>query len=70
MGFVTLMSSTFGRWARIVVGLVLVIASLTWGIVGAIFFFIGLMLIAAGASDTCYFAPLFGRSFNGSDNRR
>jgi hypothetical protein len=31
---------------------------------------IGLLLIAAGASDTCYFAPLFGRNFNGNDNRR
>jgi hypothetical protein len=31
---------------------------------------IGLLLIAAGASDTCYFAPLFGRNFSGNDNRR
>ena len=70
MGFTAFMSSTFGRWARIVVGLVLAIAALTWGPVGAIFFFIGIFLISAGASDTCLFAPLFGRGLNGNDNRR
>jgi general stress protein CsbA len=70
MGFVTLFSSTFGRWLRIVVGLVLVIASLTWGPVGAIFFFLGLVLISVGASDTCLLAPLFGRGFNGNESRR
>ena len=70
MGFIAFMASTFGRWARIIVGLVLVIAALTWGPIGAIFFFIGLLLIAAGASDTNYFAPLVGRGFNGNDNRR
>lgn len=70
MGFTAFMSSTFGRWARIIVGLVLAIAALTWGPIGAIFMFVGLMLIAAGASDSCYFAPLFGRGLNGNDNRR
>lgn len=70
MGFTAFMSSTFGRWARIVVGLVLVIAALTWGPIGAIFFFIGLMLIAAGASDTCYFGSLLGHGLNGNENRR
>lgn len=70
MGFTAFMSSTFGRWARIVVGLVLAIAALTWGPVGAIFFFIGIMLIAVGASDTCLLAPLFGQGLNGNENRR
>lgn len=70
MGFTAFMSSTEGRWARITVGIVLVFAALTWGPIGALFFFLGLMLISAGASDTCYFAPLFNRGFNGNDNRR
>lgn len=70
MGFVAFMSSTFGRWARIVVGLVLAVAALTWGPIGGIFFFIGIMLISLGASDTCLFAPLFGRGFNGNESRR
>lgn len=70
MGFVAFMSSTFGRWARIVVGLVLALAALTWGPIGAIFFFIGIFLISAGASDTCLFGPLVGRGFNGKDSRR
>ena len=70
MGFTAFMSSTFGRWARIVVGLVLAIAALTWGPVGAIFFFVGIILISVGASDTCLFAPLFGQGLNGNENRR
>lgn len=70
MGFIAFMSSTFGRWLRIAVGLVLAIAALTWGPVGAIFFFLGLILISVGASDTCLFAPLFGRGLNGNESRR
>jgi hypothetical protein len=70
MGFVAFLSSTFGRWARITVGLVLALAALTWGPIGAVFFFIGVMLISAGASDTTLLGPLFGRSYNGKDSRR
>lgn len=71
MGFIAFMSSTFGRWARIVVGLVLAIVALTLvPVAGFLVMFVGIMLIAVGASDTCLFAPLFGRSFEGSDSRR
>lgn len=71
MGFIAFMSSTFGRWARIVVGLVLAIVALTLvPVAGFLLMFVGIMLIAVGASDTCLLAPLFGRSFEGSDSRR
>jgi uncharacterized membrane protein YgaE (UPF0421/DUF939 family) len=71
MGFVAFMASTFGRWARIVVGLVLAFVALTLvPVAGVIVMSVGLLLIALGASDTCLFAPLVGRSFNGSDSRR
>ena len=71
MGFVAFMSSTFGRWLRIVVGLVALIVSFTLvPVAGFIVAFVGILLIAVGASDTCLFAPLFGRSFEGSDSRR
>lgn len=71
MGFVALMSSTFGRWARVVVGLILAIVALMWGpVLGPIFVSVGILLIALGASDTCLFAPLFGRGLNGNQSRR
>lgn len=71
MGFIAFMSSTFGRWLRIVVGLVLAVVALTLvPVAGFLVLFVGIMLIAVGASDTCLFAPLFGRSFEGSDSRR
>lgn len=71
MGFIAFMSSTFGRWARVIVGLVLAIAALMWGpILGIIFVSVGILLIAVGASDTCLFAPLFGRGLNGNQSRR
>lgn len=71
MGFVAFMSSTFGRWLRIVVGIVVAVAALTWvPVAGFLGLFVGIFLIAAGASDTCLFGPLFGRSFEGSESRR
>lgn len=71
MGFIAFMSSTFGRWARIVVGIVLAFVALTLvPVAGVIVMSLGLFLIAVGASDTCILAPLVGRSFNGSDSRR
>lgn len=71
MGFIAFMSSTFGRWLRIVVGIVLAFVALGLApIAGLIVMSLGILLIAVGASDTCLLAPLFGRSFNGSDSRR
>jgi len=70
MGFIAFMSSTFGRWARIIIGLVLAVAALTWGPIGAIFFFLGIFLISVGASDTCLLAPLASRGMNGNESRR
>jgi hypothetical protein len=71
MGFIAFLSSTFGRWLRIVVGLVLAIVALLLGpVVGFIVFSFSILLIATGASDTTLLAPLVGRGFNGSDSRR
>jgi hypothetical protein len=71
MGFIAFISSTFGRWLRIVVGVVLLfVALMLVPIAGVIVMSVGIFLIAAGASDTTLLAPLVGRSFNGSDSRR
>jgi hypothetical protein len=64
------MSSTAGRWTRILVGLVLLIGGFCWGPWGFIASVLGVVLIAVGASDTCLIAGWFGRGYNGSDHRR
>ncbi len=65
--FFGFMASTWGRIARIVAGVVLIVLGLvsvggTWGYVLAV---VGLVPLAAGLFDFCVFAPLFGLPFNG-----
>lgn len=67
---IALLSSTFGRWLRIVVGLVLLIAGFCLGPWGSIACVVGVIMMAAGASDVCLLAPLFGGKVAGSANRR
>lgn len=67
---IALLSSTFGRWLRIVVGLILLIAGFCLGPWGSIACVVGVVMMAAGASDVCLLAPVFGRPLAGSANRR
>jgi hypothetical protein len=66
MAFAKWMASGWGRVARIAAGLILIGFGLylqnTWGLVMAI---VGLAPLAAGSSNFCLFAPLFGGPFNG-----
>lgn len=70
MGFIALMASTAGRWLRVIVGIVLLVGGFCWGPWGYIASVLGVLLISVGASDTCLFAPLFGRGLNGNQSRR
>jgi len=72
MGLVNFMVTPTGRLLRIVAGIVLIALGLlvvkdTGGIVLAV---IGLVPLLAGIFDVCVFAPLFGGSFSGEENRR
>ena len=65
--FVLFMSSTAGRIARIVAGIVLI----TWGLIGlagitgVIVAVVGAVPLVAGLFDFCLFAPLFGSPMSG-----
>lgn len=72
MAFVKFMVSPAGRLLRIVAGIILIALGLlvvkdTGGIVLAI---VGLVPLAAGVFDLCLFAPLFGWSLSGKENRK
>ncbi len=64
------LASTAGRWTRIVVGIVLLIGGFCWGPWGFIASALGVIFIAAGASDTCLLAGWAGRGYNGNEIRR
>ena len=72
MVFVKFMSSTTGRWVRIIAGIALVAIGLavlqnTAGIILAV---VGLVPLLAGLVDVCVFAPLFREPFSGQAARR
>jgi hypothetical protein len=69
MGFVNFMSSTAGRVARIVAGIVLIIIGALTGGAGWIIAIIGLVPLLAGAFDVCLFAPLLKQPMSGKDIR-
>jgi type IV secretory pathway VirB2 component (pilin) len=67
------LASQTGRYARIIVGIVLIVIGLllvngdaSWGWIVVI---VGLVPLAAGVFDFCLFAPLFGKPFKGADLR-
>jgi hypothetical protein len=61
MEILKFMSSTFGRFARIVAGIVLVIVGIALGGGWLALSLVGLVALLAGALDVCLFAPLFGQ---------
>lgn len=65
MEMLKFMSSTFGRFARIVVGIVLVIMGIALGSGWLVLSLVGLVALLAGALDVCLFAPLFGQPLKG-----
>ena len=72
MGFAKFMSSTLGRWIRIIAGAALLAIGLflvhgTWGIVLAV---VGVVPFLAGIFDVCVIGALFLRTpFRGADLR-
>jgi hypothetical protein len=70
MIFLTFMSSPVGRIVRIVAGLALIGVGLVLGGTGGIVLaVVGLVPLAAGASDVCLLAPLAHKPFAGKHFR-
>ena len=71
MAFAQFMNSTFGRWARIVVGLVMLVAGplVLGGAAGVIVAALGLVPLAAGVFDFCLLAPILSVPWSGSKIR-
>ncbi len=69
--FVKFMSSTTGRIARIVAGLVIIALGLlvVHGTAGIVLAIVGILPLVAGLFDFCVFAPLFGAPFSGKQVR-
>ena len=66
MGFVRFMSTTAGRVVRVVAGLALIIGGLlAGGAAGWVIAVVGVVPLAAGATNVCLFAPLFHARFHG-----
>lgn len=64
------LASQNGRIARIVAGLVLIVAGFLIGdTAGIVIAVIGVVPLAAGALDICLFAPLFGQPLQGPQIR-
>jgi hypothetical protein len=61
------LASSAGRLVRVVAGLVLIVVGIAvvQGVVGWILAIVGLVPLAAGVFDWCFFAPLFGLPFAG-----
>lgn len=74
MKFASFMASGAGRTIRIVAGLaVFVLAFFTFAVSPILMIalmLVGLLVVAAGASNTCYFAPLFGGPLDGNKLNR
>jgi Inner membrane protein YgaP-like, transmembrane domain len=65
--FCTFMASMWGRFIRVIAGVLLVVWGLLGlhGIAGIIVAAIGLVPLVAGLFDFCIFAPLFGCPLSG-----
>ena len=71
MALALFMASPLGRILRVVLGLVLIWLGLKAGTTGGIILaIIGLVPLAAGAFNLCFFAPLLGVPFKGGDLKK
>ncbi|MGC9221769.1 MAG: YgaP-like transmembrane domain [Solirubrobacteraceae bacterium] len=71
MVFVNFMQSAFGRAARAIVGIALVVLGIAIGGAGGIIILIvGLVPLAAGLFGFCLIAPLIGATLKGATRRR
>lgn len=74
MKFAEFMSSGAGRTIRIVAGLALfVYAFFVFSasvVLSGVLMLVGILVLAAGASNTCYFGPLFGAPLAGNQINR
>jgi hypothetical protein len=69
--FFSFIASSAGRWLRIAVGAVLILAGLSSaGPGGYVLAVIGLAPLLAGAADLCLLAPLFSKPLKGRELRR
>ncbi len=63
MGVAKFFASSVGRWLRVVVGLALIVGTLTgWALWLGI---VGVLFVVVGAANVCLLAPLFGGPLNG-----
>lgn len=71
MGFIHYMASQDGRALRITAGALLIVlaAAGLHGVAAAVLAVVGVVFILVGLFDVCLLAPLFGKSFRGSDIR-
>lgn len=71
MAFAQFMNSTFGRWARIIVGLAMVAGgpALVGGPAGVVVAAVGLVPLAAGLLDFCLLAPILSVPWSGQKIR-
>lgn len=65
MSFIKFMSSSTGRLARVLAGLVLVVVGFALGGGWLTLTVIGLIPLFAGAMNVCVLAPLIGQPFKG-----
>jgi len=68
MAFARFMSSPFGRIARIVAGLVIIVLGvLTQSLWAIPIIAVGVVFIVAGAANVCFISPLIRAPFRGRD---
>lgn len=67
MSFICSMARPFGRWARIVAGIALVLAGplAINGVAGIAVGVVGVVVVLAGAVNFCLLAPIFRAPFGG-----
>ncbi|MFA5550727.1 MAG: YgaP-like transmembrane domain [Trueperaceae bacterium] len=65
MAILGFLSSTTGRWARVLVGALLVVIGAVAGGWATLLAVVGAVFVLVGALDVCLLAPLFGKPLSG-----
>lgn len=69
MGILRFLSSSSGRWVRVLAGIVLIVTGVIasgWYLILAA---LGAVFVLVGAFDVCLLAPLFGKPLGGKEFR-